>query len=599
MKQHKNFSLKRKFCVLSLCFLSISLILTLSITYKIKELLFQKQIAYATSNAERFRCDITYMYKKVYTLYDFLLFDRNIEELFLDPFTSQTTSQLNNINNILLSLGIMNEDIADITLVGHNFSYSGLFDVTYVKQLIEPVQSSRYISSLGIMPSSFLDASDKLYLVFHKKLYGYHNQSSFGQGLGDILISVDPSLLIGALPQDTLEDTTCFMVIDQFQNIYPFNASLDAAQQLVDTSIPNEIFVESKSIPGMLASETDDYLIYTSFVPEMKYYIMSVLDKSKLLSQLTPILYLCFLIVAITTLFICISLYLILSNILNPINKISGFIKEIRDGNMKNLKHSLPLEGSSEVITLSSTFNGMMSEITSLNKQLFSTTTRLYELELQKNKAEILHLRSQINPHFLYNTLESIRGLAMENNSPEIAQIALCMGKIFNYSIRGKNKTALEEEIAITKSYLDIQRIRFNQKFEVIYNILPPTSQVIVPKMILQPLIENAIFHGLEPKLTKGVLYIASSMADHTLYITIQDDGVGIPPSKLQALVDSLASSNLLTPTPSMHIGVLNVHNRIRLEYGDGYGLTFESTVNIGTKTTLTLPILNSGGPYA
>ncbi|MGL5677431.1 MAG: sensor histidine kinase [Cellulosilyticaceae bacterium] len=599
MKFYQHYSLKKKFFILSCCFIVICSILTVSLTLGIKNLLFEKQISYATSSAQHFESEIDYIYKKVYTLYDFLLFDPNIERLFLDPFTADTMGHLNNINDLMLSIGIMNEDIVDIALVGEHFSYSGLFDDNYITALTAPLSSGTAIHSLGIMPSSFFVADDTQYLVFHKNVFTQLNSSTPPIHLGHILISVDPSELAHSLPRDIFGDTTYFMVVDKSQNIYPFNLTTEDAQSFVDTILPPQVFSESQEVSTTLTTDTSDFLIHTSFIPEMAYYIISAIDKKQLLLQLKDILFLSSLVITAIVLFTLLSIALILSNILRPLNNMYLFIKDISQGNMKQLKQPLVLEGSTEITALSSSFNTMMAEITSLNTQLFSTATRLYELEIQKNKAEILHLRSQINPHFLHNTLESIRGLALESNSPEIAEIAFSMGKISNYSIRGTHQTNLEEEISIIKCYMAIQLIRFNSKFDILYNTPQQTLQLLVPKMILQPLIENAIFHGLEPKLRQGLLYIGSSVSDDILTITIQDDGVGIPPHILDALNAALSAPSTEAPSTHIHIGILNVHNRIRLEYGDSYGLFFESTVDIGTKVTVSLPILLQGGSYA
>lgn len=595
MKWFSTFSLKRKFIILSALFLSIALLLTCSITLIIKNLLLAKQVDYATANTLRFKNELAYTYKKIATIYDFLQFDPNIELLFLEPFSSQTKRYINAIDELLLTLGIMNDDLADIALVHPNFSYSTLFDDQSLRALIHTSPVDTQLNSLGIHPTTFRNLKSQNYLVFHKNIFTFRHTIGQKEYIGDILISINPRTLSASLAQG-YDRFTYFMIIDASHTIYPFNCTLDEASSMLSSFDSPQFSNSIETIKEDILLENTHAIAHLSFIPELDYAMVSVIDKDKLLLELSPILLLSSLVIALVVIFICIVIYLILSNVLSPLHQMYLFMKDTSKGNLKNLKAPLLLKGSTEVTSLASAFNVLMSEITSLNKQLFSTTTRLYELEIQKNKAEILHLRSQINPHFLYNTLESVRGLAIEKDAPEIAEIALCMGKIFNYSIKGSYMTTLKEELAMAKSYLAIQLIRFNYKFEVFYHHGPTTECLYVPKMILQPLIENAIFHGLEPKLEPGILYISSIILNDALHITIQDDGVGMPKHILDTIQTTLYSSS--PSEHAHHLGILNVHHRIFLEYGAPFGLSLESSPGIGTQIKILLPIINKEASY-
>ena len=182
----------------------------------------------------------------------------------------------------------------------------------------------------------------------------------------------------------------------------------------------------------------------------------------------------------------------------------------------------------------------MLSDIAQLNKQIFDTATDLYEVKVQKQQAELSYLRSQIDPHFLYNTLEVFRKEALEKDAPELAQMAVDMGNIFRYSTKGESIVPLRDEISIIKSYIRIQKNRFQGKIEVFYFLPGETLQIPVMKMLLQPVVENAIFHGLEPKDGKGNLYLGARIEKRTLIITVKDDGVGIDPQTLRELEEAL-----------------------------------------------------------
>ncbi|MEG1550615.1 MAG: histidine kinase, partial [Ruthenibacterium sp.] len=170
----------------------------------------------------------------------------------------------------------------------------------------------------------------------------------------------------------------------------------------------------------------------------------------------------------------------------------------------------LSVDGCAEIRAVSKEFNEMFSEQNRLITELQTATITLYETELGKKQAELDFLRSQINPHFLYNTLETMQDIAAERGVPELAQIAGAMGTLFRYNVKGDSVVSLEQELTITRAYLAIQQARFPGRFEIIYSIRPNTLSCPVMKLLFQPLVENAIVHGLEPRGGTGTLYLGA-----------------------------------------------------------------------------------------
>ena len=161
------------------------------------------------------------------------------------------------------------------------------------------------------------------------------------------------------------------------------------------------------------------------------------------------------------------------------------------------------------------------------------------------------------------------------------------MGKILRYSIKGDQIVSLQQEIDITLAYLNIQQARFPNRIMILKNFQPDTLQIPVIKMLLQPLVENAIFHGLEPKEGNGVLVLNSTLEGDILKITIRDNGVGISGEKLSEIHRMLASPVYDT---SKNIGLINTNARLHLQYGPQYGISLESHEGDGTCVTLILP---------
>ena len=241
----------------------------------------------------------------------------------------------------------------------------------------------------------------------------------------------------------------------------------------------------------------------------------------------------------------------------------------------------------------------------SLTELLQFLLQREASAKLMTKRAEINALQNQINPHFLYNTLETIRGQALCCGETQIAETTKALADIFRYSISKKGALIhLSEELANIDSYIKIQRIRFNDKFELDAQIDEDARQLLIPKLLVQPVIENALIHGLEPKSGKGRIILRAFRTEKRLEISVEDDGVGMPPERLISLGEKLSAQ----PAPyegtgeserhegKMNVGLANVNERIKLIYGQDYGVSLVSAQGAGTKVTLSLAVLPQGG---
>jgi two-component system sensor histidine kinase YesM len=289
--------------------------------------------------------------------------------------------------------------------------------------------------------------------------------------------------------------------------------------------------------------------------------------------------------------------WLILRNMIFPLRKLFQYMR-ISDSD--DLNKRIDLRGSTEVAVIGTRYNQMLSDVQDLTRQLVESNERLLKSEIEKQQAEFNFLRSQVNPHFLYNTLDSISGIASERGVTEIRVMTRALSRIFQYSIKGHDFVPLFEEIRIVEAYMNIQTIRFSHRFELQCDIPEPLLKSKVPKMILQPLVENAVYHGLEPRYERGTLRISahldSGRADD-LILTIQDDGVGMDETKLEHLRSDLREDvGDADRGGSSGIGMSNVHRRLQFLFGTKYGLDLTSKVAEGTVVTLRIPTLLEGG---
>ncbi len=221
-------------------------------------------------------------------------------------------------------------------------------------------------------------------------------------------------------------------------------------------------------------------------------------------------------------------------------------------------------------------------------------------IENAKQQARYLALQNQINPHFLYNVLESIRSDAIIAGVPEIGKITEALAVFFRYTTsKMENLGTLQEELANVENYFMIQKYRFDDKLEWKVKLPSADEDILktpIPKLTLQPIVENAIKHGLEPKVEGGTVMIDIEHSEHVLYISVIDDGIGIEEAKLGRLNEKLARMDSGESSANEGgkggIALINVNSRIRLLMGDEYGVHIFSTPGIGTEVCLTLPYM-------
>lgn len=244
--------------------------------------------------------------------------------------------------------------------------------------------------------------------------------------------------------------------------------------------------------------------------------------------------------------------------------------------------------GSDEIAVLDQQFNRMLKKL----DQLIKTS---YVQELENKEAQLKNLQLQINPHFLYNTLETISSIAAVKQVFVVCDICGKLGEIFRYSL-GKDygeMVPLEQEMKHIKNYMFIQEIRHGDRLQVFYNIDVDAMHVYIPRFILQPIVENAISHGLGNLTSVGTLEISAFEKKDRLYIQIGDDGEGMEAEKVAEIVRFI---NTAKPVEGKkNIGIRNVNQRIKLACGEQYGITIESTPYQGSRFTIQLPIMREG----
>ena len=208
--------------------------------------------------------------------------------------------------------------------------------------------------------------------------------------------------------------------------------------------------------------------------------------------------------------------------------------------------------------------------------------------------SDLKALQAQINPHFLYNTLDSIVWMAEMDRSPEVVEMTSALSRLFRISIsRGLERIPLRDEVDHVRSYLTIQKMRYGDRFCHRIDVDDSLLNHTVLKIMLQPLVENAIYHGIRSLSYTGLIEIGARAEEDNLFVWVQDNGTGMDASELHRLIESInASDETPTNITRQGLGVRNVHERIKLYFGKEYGLLVSSAPGEGTRITCSLPLV-------
>ncbi|MDQ6421218.1 sensor histidine kinase [Paenibacillus sp. LHD-117] len=272
----------------------------------------------------------------------------------------------------------------------------------------------------------------------------------------------------------------------------------------------------------------------------------------------------------------------------NPLRKMTRLMKTVQEGDF-NVQFQVKYRD--EVGQLGNQFNRMIVRIDQLIRDI-------YEMETNKKKAELQALQNQINPHFMYNTLETIRMSAELSDDQATADMLMILGKLLRYSISDlEAEVSVSDEMAHVRNYVELLNYRYQNRFRLETDMPDELAAVPVIKLLLQPIVENAIYHGLDERKTVMRVTISGETEDGNVRIRIEDDGIGMDDDTLARLTRSLTENrDPARSSGSGGIGLRNVHERIKLHYGSGYGMKVTSIAGRGTAVTLHLPLAKGGG---
>lgn len=427
---------------------------------------------------------------------------------------------------------------------------------------------------------SFFDTDDEV-ISLSREVQSYEN----GTFRGVILINLNMNKITEICNsfQEKQENFIC-IINDKGELVYEQQNGRErfAFDEKENRQELNTALGKTKESCFRLNYRGEKYLITRTDMKTTGWTLVSMVPYKSVMAETMAISGVMILAVAITLIVTLLLLNRILTGVVKPLKKLEKYMVQV---NPDNMDQRMEILTDDEIGHLSMKFNQMMDRIRNLKEQVI-------EEQEDKRKYELQALQAQINPHFLYNTLDSIIWMA-ETNDSNIVAMTEALAKLFRISLnKGNEEISLERELEHVKNYLIIQSMRYADKFTYEISAEPGVERCRTIKLILQPIVENCIYHGIKKKRGTGKITIRAYRREQNLIIEVSDDGCGMPEEICRKILsDEIESENI----SGSGIGVKNVNERIQLRFGKKYGLSYSSEEGIGTTVTYVLPY-NEGG---
>lgn len=453
-----------------------------------------------------------------------------------------------------------------------------------------PGDVSRYIHNLKennagngkvIIDTQFeADSVDNAYITFQTiKGVKYNHLDVLGYGT----IVLDRNFLNKILGKDDLIQNSNTVVTNENYDIITYKHQKGEEPKFDCSQITDKSVITLDGVK---------YLTRIKNVDKINWKIITIVPVSEITRKMNPMIFSIWLIVFVIIILLCILLGIVSINIVKPIRILTDAFRAVAEGNLKCRIH---FDKKNELTMVENGFNSMTKDIKTLTSKMLTTQEQLYEAELEKNRLEIDMLFSQINSHFLFNTLSVIRGMAVENRTAEVSSTLKSLVQMLRYITRKTQFVTLKDEIDYLNVYMKIQNVRYNDIFKLNINITEEAEKAVILKLLIQPIVENAIAHGFVKRRENCMISVSAYVEDEILIICAEDNGDGMDGEKLEWLNNQLSQwDDFINKEEEIRsIGTVNIQRRIKLSHGREYGMKVESQQEKFSRFILKLPYLN------
>ena len=426
---------------------------------------------------------------------------------------------------------------------------------------------------LSIKPSD--NTND--FITFYHSIIQIDNKAS----LAYVKCDIDKDFLNALIKGYFFEEDELLVLLNSDGNIlYSSNGDIVGSDSNSELIKSTSNLQESS---GELILNSTKYLYTSATDPAYGITLMSLTPYSIITKAETQLFIKCILQGLVIWVIFSIIIVLLCRFILAPLNSLSAEMKQM---DIDSFDRKISIKGSTEIVNLSDSFNYMTEHIQQLIKENLLS-------QISEQSAKLIALEAQINPHFLYNTLQAISTEALVNNQPQIHEMVISLASILRYAIKDRDLVPLSDEIEYVNKYIHLNKIRMEDNLNVRMEIDPSTNEYLIPKISLQTLVENSIVHGISGYVTRINIYIRTYITDNMLHIEVKDDGIGMDKSSLENLRKSFTENNILSSKVNS-LGLANIYTRLNILFDGNSTMSVDSKADEGTTVHLIIPITQS-----
>lgn len=584
LKVFNNINIRNKLLVSFVLVVLVPVLLVgLILTNNMRQMVVDRATNEALVNVDRIYNRLNETLKLIMDASYMTHIDENLETLLSTNYktTQEVVEAYKEYKEFNTYINFYSREIKDIKLYSYNKTIldNGQF-IKITPALLDETWFKKVLSNNGKIYWQYLntDGSMNRQLCLSTVV-----KSTNTRTLGILVISINNDYLKYIVKDEPYET----IVLNDTGNIIVSNNTTLTGKNIADIGYADFMKLNNGSKDIQYKKQISKAIV-KKFIPSASnndFRIISIVPVNVLKQQTINTVKLSFFIIIISLLLAFILIYFFSYAISKRVKNLSKGMHKVALG---DFNFSPAIEGEDEIGQLSRDLDTMVKSIKALVHEVYEVNLQKKQLALQQREINLKILANQINPHFLFNVLETIRMKAHCKGENEIADIVKLLGKIMRRNLEIRNEfVTLESEIDFVKSYLEIQKFRYGNRINYIINLKDELKNYTILPLIIQPIVENAIIHGLESKQAPGIVKVEFETRDDTLIISVEDNGVGMKEDRLQQVLESLEDTQ---DVPGKRIGLINVHQRIKLCYGEAYGLRINSRHSEGTFIEILLP---------
>lgn len=580
---YKNFSIRQKLLLLFSIQIIIPILFMGIMLYRTTEnIVTNKSITYAMDLVKMIELRLEDFDREIKASTQDFLYSQELYEWLTDDESDRLEhfQMSNDVRSLLRRVNLSKDVIQSIAVINNDMEMVS-YDTNTQKAVISYIMPyddiKEFANKSAGLAAWYFEADDE----------GNVERMYLARTIYDIADHDEIGLVVVLIKQEQVENIYRELSTEFMNKIMIFSEDkqvITAENPIPMDVLEERIFSRETLKSGYHLSEEEGILITHQLVESNGWLVVTEVSLKNLNRDLEGFKYILVLITILTLLILSVFTVLMAVDILDPINRLVNSIKKMQKSNKYE---AVLVDRKDELGYLSECFNNMSQEIDVLLNEV-------YREHLTRKEAELKALQAQINPHFLFNTLESINWLAQMNSAPEISDMVTALSSLMEASIgKGSSLISLADEINHAESYILIMKNRYGDRLTFNKEVDPRMKTVKIPKLTLQPIIENAIYHGIDKVRKGGTISLTVEKYKETCRVIIEDNGKGMSNRdsvKLNQTFEQFSDA-YLTEEGKSSIGLINVNHRIKLYCGNDYGIEIKSWVDHGTKVTVTVPL--------